>query len=119
MMSIKRPPCIRDLFRFRKKGCPQKSWDGDDGCECWLKQAYDNEDPTKPPIIVEACMDKILFDIEMKKLRLLEGNQQATEKLRNGLCESVGGKTIPKADPAVESLVCALTNLHNRKLLLQ
>jgi hypothetical protein len=115
MPKIK-PPCIRNLKAF-KDGCPGCSWDGEEGCLAWVEMPYDNEDPSKPPVIVKACIDLVSFDIQLKMLRLLEGNQQATESLRNGLCETVDGKIVPKPDPAATHLIMLLTNSHNKKMI--
>lgn len=112
----KHPPCIRDLYRFRKSGCPECKWDGEEGCTAWVEQVYDNADRTKEPIVVKACMDLISYDISLKMLRFLEGNQQATEELRNGLCEVVDGRVEPKPDKGVVHLLCLLTQQHNKQL---
>jgi len=94
------PPCLRDLYRYRKTGCPQTQWDGEDGCMAWIESTFPNQDPTKSPIIVKACMDLINFDYQLEMLKLLEGNQQATELFRNGMCEEgADGKIYPKMNP--------------------
>jgi len=31
-MSKKNPPCIRNLEKFKKVGCPKQQWDGEEGC---------------------------------------------------------------------------------------
>lgn len=111
-----KPPCIRDIYKFRKTGCPQQMWDGEAGCTAWLEMTYVNDDASKGPIIVKACLDMVTLDINLKMLRLLEGNQHAVESLRNGLCEDVNGRTEPKADPGVVHLMQLLTMSHNKLL---
>lgn len=83
MSKVKGPPCIRGLAAFESTGCPMKCWDGESGCGAWLELPYENADPSKPDVIVKKCIDMVLFDLEIKKLKFLEGNQQATESTRN------------------------------------
>jgi len=74
-----KPPCIRGLKEF-KKGCPQRCWNGNDGCPAWMEE-----------IIVEngkkknhgACLEWWKLFYARNALRLLEGTQQATESNRN------------------------------------
>jgi len=114
MPKIK-PPCIRNLARF-SDGCPKMGWDGEEGCPAWVELTYKADDPSKPDVIVKACMDLVIFDLKFKSLKLLEGNQLATEGLRNGLCESVNGKVEPKPDPAITHLLHLMTQSHNTLL---
>jgi hypothetical protein len=115
MTKIK-PPCIRNIYKFRKSGCPQKCWDGEEGCTAWLEQVYDTPDGHEP-LVVKACMDLLSYDISLKMLRFLEGNQQATESLRNGLCEVNNGKVEPKPDKMLQHMICLMTQSHNSKLI--
>lgn len=117
MFKPKSPPCIRNIYRFRKSGCPECKWDGENGCTAWIEQVYDSPNPDDEPIIVKSCMDLISYDISLKMLKLLEGNQQATESFRNGMCEVVGGKVEPKPDRGVVHLLGLLTQKHNSQLL--
>ena len=111
------PPCLRNIDRFRKTGCPQKGWDGQEGCPAWIERTFPNEDPAKPPTIIKACMDLISFDYRLEMLRLLEGNQQATESFRNGMVENVDGKAYPKMDRATIALVNILEEERQNRLL--
>lgn len=114
-MSKNKPPCIRNLKAF-KNGCPEIGWDGKNGCSAWIEVPYVSDNPDDPPVIIKSCIDIVTFDINLKMLKLLAGNQQATESLRNGLCEDVGGKTEPKPDKAVTHLLYLLTQSHNKRL---
>ncbi len=100
MPRKKNPPCLRNIDRFRRSGCPQKTWDGTEGCQAWVERTFPGE-PGKNPTIVRLCMDIWSLDYQLEMLKLLEGNQQATESFRNGMCEEVAGQVVPKMDRAV------------------
>lgn len=117
MTKKKGPPCIRGLKCFEKSGCPQKAWDGEEGCPAWAEVPYEDEEKPGEIKIVKACIDVIQFDVNLKMLRLLAGNQAATESLRNGLCENIGGETQPKSPPAMTQFMNILTAINNRNLL--
>jgi hypothetical protein len=94
------PPCIRGLKRFEKKGCPQKTWDGGAGCPAWIEEmVVDPGNPLKTKI-EKKCLDLWMFTVAWNGNRLMEGTQQATESLRNGMCEEdpISKETVPKVD---------------------
>ncbi len=111
-----KPPCIRGLKVF-KDGCPQKMWDGEEGCSAWVEMTYESDDPAQATIIIKACLDIVTFDLQLKAMKLLEGNQLATEGLKNGLCEVIDGKTEPKPNVASTQLMQLLTMKHNSTLI--
>jgi hypothetical protein len=83
-------PCIRNLEPFKETGCPRN-----DDCPCWITDFY-IKDGKK--VTTSQCLDLWRYVHEREMLRLLEGNQAATESMRNGLCEQdEEGKTVPKA----------------------
>ena len=114
-MIKNKPPCIRNLKVF-KYGCPEKCWDGEYGCTAWCEVPYRNADPTQPDVMVKACIDIITCDYQLKMLKLLEGNQQAVEQLRNGLCEMINGQIQPKPDRGALHLIELMTKHHNKQL---
>jgi len=76
---MKRPPCIRGLKEF-KKGCPQRKWDGGEGCPAWLEDwvVVKGEREWKG-----MCVD-IWLSLYMRfSLGLMEGAQIAAEGNRN------------------------------------
>lgn len=97
-------PCIRGLKEF-KKGCPEKLWNGSDGCPAWVEEILpDPESPTKKRT-VKCCLDVMSVIYQRHMLSLLEGNVVTSEKLRNGLIEEdADGKTAPKTHPQIMSL---------------
>jgi hypothetical protein len=96
-------PCIRGLKEF-KKGCPEKYWDGKSGCPAWKEYTVPQEDGK--PIIIKGCIDCLSEHWLFEAIRLLEGNQKATESFRNGMCETgQDGKVRPKPDAGVLSLL--------------
>jgi len=105
-------PCIRGLKEF-KKGCPEKCWDKLSGCPAWKEYTVPGEHG-KPPVILKDCIDNLSEHWQFEALRLLESNQQATETFRNGMCETVNGKTVPKMDRASLSLLNVIK--HQRQL---
>ena len=50
---------------------------------------------------VKECIDLWMFRLAWTQCGLLEGNQQATESFRNGMCEIRDGKVVPKATKVV------------------
>ena len=82
-----KPPCIRGLKQFDKKGCPCKTWDGEEGCPAWVEMpVVDNDNPQKQSF-ERMCVDLWIFKVLWHSNGLLEGNQKATESFRNGMCE--------------------------------
>lgn len=116
-MRKKGPPCIRNIKTFEKSGCPEQSWNGSYGCSAWCEIPYDSVDPEKGTKIVKACVDMIQLDIGIKTLALLEGNQQATESLRNGMCEQTPNGIRPKSSLTLEQFIVTITQAHNAKLI--
>jgi len=107
-------PCIRGLKAF-KKGCPEKAWNGSDGCPAWKEYTIPQTDGK--PIILRDCIDGLSEHWRFEALKLLEGNQKATESFRNGMCESApDGKVYPKMDRAVLGLVEILQTEQRKRL---
>jgi hypothetical protein len=105
-MAKKNPPCIKNLERYKKTGCPEKCWDGEDGCTAWIEQTVGSKDNPLKPEVVKKCVDMWNFSLLWSMLGQLEGNKQAIESFRNGMVEiDDSGKTRPKADPAVVNIV--------------
>lgn len=99
-------PCIRNLDQFKKKGCPQKSWDGKEGCPCWIELSVSKKGNPLEKEIRKQCLDMWLFEFQWAMMGLLEGNQQATESFRNGMVqEGPDGKLHPKPDLATVLLI--------------
>ena len=96
---MKRPPCIRGLAAF-KKGCPQRSWNGTDGCSAWIEKRMSTKGGQEF-VEIKECLDHYMARLQFDTNRLLEGNQQAVESFRNNV--SVDGA--PKPDPALVRLV--------------
>lgn len=98
-----KPPCIRGLHQF-KKGCPQKPWDGSEGCTAWIEEMVIDRDNPEKKRIEKKCLDLWMFTLAWHSNGLLEGNQQAVESFRNNMCYDGG----PKPDPAMIHLVKTL-----------
>jgi hypothetical protein len=110
-MAKKRPPCIRNLECF-KEGCPQQSWNGEDGCSAWIEMTVATKENPLKPEIKKMCIDLWQFDFSVSTLGALEGNQEALETFRNGMVEidKSTGHTRPKADPGMLVLVQMIHN---------
>ncbi len=116
---MKKPPCIRNLKRFEHKGCPEKLWDGEDGCPCWIEMSIGTRKDPDDKKIRKQCLDKWMWQFNWSMLGLLEGNQEAVESFRNGMVENgPDGKTYPKPDPAVVELLKIYHNLEERQKLI-
>ena len=113
----KRRPCILGLRQFEKTGCPQKSWDGEEGCPAWKELILSNrENPLKKENKAQ-CIMEWQFEFQWSMLGLLEGNQQAIETFRNGMVSTgADGVTYPKPDPAMVTLLSTIErNIRNTK----
>jgi hypothetical protein len=105
-MAKKRPPCIRNLKCFEETGCPERSWDGDEGCTAWMEMTVGSRENPQTPEIKKMCIDMWMFDIGISQLGALDGNQQAIESFRNGMVQMDSQGTVhPKPDPGVLSLL--------------
>ncbi len=108
------PPCIRNLSKF-KKGCPEKSWDGKEGCTCWIEMTIPNEENPLKRDIGKHCIDMWMFILKRASLSLLEGNQIAIESFRNGMIfQTENGKSFPRANPASIELLKIFEQMKNQ-----
>ena len=111
-MAKNRPPCIRNLKCFEETGCPQCSWDGEEGCTAWVELNVGSKENPNVPVLKKMCVDMWGFDLTFSILGALEGNQQALESFRNGMVMvDPEGATHPKPDPGVPQL---LNMVHNQ-----
>ena len=79
------PPCIRGLKRFEKKGCPQKKWDGKEGCPAWIELSVSAIGNPLQKEIRKQCLDLWIWEFQWAGMGQREGMQQATESNRNML----------------------------------
>ncbi|WP_320040750.1 hypothetical protein [uncultured Desulfobacter sp.] len=110
-------PCIRGLKRFEKCGCPEKYFDPatGEGCPAWKEYTIPGA-PDEMPNIIKDCIDCLSEHWRFESLKLLEGNQVATESLRNGICEEgPDGFVCPKPNRDVLALAAAI-NAENKTL---
>ena len=106
-------PCIRGLREY-KKGCPERSWNGKDGCPAWIEeQATVIEDGVAQKKMFKNCIDVWNLYIMKGLSRGLEGVQQATETFRNGMCEEVNGQVRPKINQVIVSMTKEIGNGNN------
>lgn len=103
---LSKKPCIRDLKMFRKSGCPEKEWDGKEGCPAWKQLIISSRENPQKKEVKSQCIDLWMFELQWASLGVMEGNQQATESFRNGMIYmSQDGKLYPKSDPALVALL--------------
>lgn len=108
-----KPPCMRGLKEF-KKGCPQKPWNGEDGCPAWVELLVTPmNEPTKPKDKIGKCIEHWKIELQLKSLALLEGNQMAIESFRNNMTTP----GCPKPDPAVVRLVQAMEQHYQLRII--
>ncbi|MCP3686566.1 MAG: hypothetical protein GY861_28340 [bacterium] len=105
--KIKRP-CIRGLKEFSKGGCPEKGYDKVDGsgCPAWKEYTIPPPCKSKGPITLKDCIDGLSEYWQFEALKLLEGNQAATESFRNNMSTATG----PKPDPALVHIATMMEN---------
>ena len=78
-----KPPCIRGLKRFEKKGCPQRPWDGEGGCPAWIELSVGVKGNPLQKEIRKQCIDLWTWEFQWAGMGQREGMQQATEESRN------------------------------------
>jgi len=98
-------PCIRGLKEF-KKGCPENS-----SCPAWISTLG-----TKHPVKINKCADVAMVDLMWDLNCNMIGNQQATESLRNGLCE-VDPETNQTAPKAIKMTLVKAFSEKNRRMI--
>ena len=103
---MSRPPCIRGLKQF-KQGCPQRSWNGHNGCPAWVEElipSRDNPTERKP---ANMCVDVYAARLQWDTNAMLQGIQQAIERFRNGMLEFDEGdkRFLPRTSLGVKVLV--------------
>lgn len=109
--------CIKGLPDF-KNGCPEKHGVYPDGCPAW-KEYTVSQDNHNGPVVIRDCVDVLKERWQFEALKLLEGNQRATESFRNGMCETAkDGQVYPKVDRAVLELVLFLQRAKEDQLLI-
>jgi len=109
-------PCVRGLKDFKKTGCPERCWDRatGEGCPAWKEYTIPTVEKGKPPIIRKDCIDIHQEHWQFESLKLLEGNQQATEGFRNDMCETgPDGKVYPKSDIRTVALITKLAEIQH------
>jgi hypothetical protein len=102
---MSRPPCIRGLKQFRG-GCPQRSWNGHDGCPAWIDR--DIPDRDNPPKVIAAnmCVDIYLSRLQWDTNAFLQGIQASIESFRNNMTEvDEEGKKHPKTSRGMGYLI--------------
>jgi len=109
-------PCIRNLDCFKKTGCPQKLWDGKEGCPCWIELSVSKKGNPLEKEIRKQCLDMWLFEFQWAMMGLMEGNQQATESFRNGMVQTDdNGQTHPKPDLGILALLSIFQSMQEKQ----
>lgn len=80
---MKTTPCIRSLPEFKKSGCPQKEWDGKEGCPAWKELILSTKGNPQQKEAKKQCIDLWMFEFTWASLGTMEGVQIATEANRN------------------------------------
>jgi len=108
-----KPPCIRALPQFKKSGCPERPWDGQQGCTAWKEMSVASKGNPKQREIKKQCIDLWQFEFAWATLGSLEGVQIATEGNRNmtAMLSLVGaGRMKPEQLSDVAERTLKLTN---------
>ena len=107
-------PCIRGLAQF-KKGCPQRSWNGEDGCPAWIELDMATKGG-QDKIEIRECLDIYMSRLMFYNNALLESNQQAIQSFRNGMVyKDESGAIIPKPNVVDIALLNIITNSKNKE----
>ena len=106
-------PCIRGLKQF-SKGCPQRAWNGTDGCPAWIEIDMSTKGGQEK-IKIRECLDIYMSRLMFYNNVLLEGNQQGIESFRNGMIyKDEQGNAVPKPTNVDIVLLNMLTNQNNK-----
>lgn len=102
-------PCIRNLDCFKKTGCPEKPWDGKEGCPAWKELIVSTRANPLEKEVRKQCMDEWLFEFAWAGLGISEGQQRVSEEIRNGLVSKADtGELIPKMNIVLQHMQQAL-----------
>jgi hypothetical protein len=104
------PPCIRNLEKF-KDGCPERPWNGRDGCPAWIEMPVATQGNPLQKEVRRQCIDLWNTQFNWAQLGVMEGNQQATEGARNMIALNCLVTTNTKSP---EELVRVATNNLNK-----
>jgi len=105
-MKKKSPPCIRGLDCFKKSGCPEREWNGEEGCPAWIELPTAKKSNPLEKEIRKQCIDKWSFDFHWASVGLMESVAQGGDQLRNGLLmKDDQGQLIPKPDMVMYSIL--------------
>jgi len=111
-----KPPCIKGLKRFEKKGCPQKCWDGKEGCPAWIELPVSTMGNPLKKEIRKQCLDMWLWEFAWASMGQREVVQQATESNRN-MMALFSLVTIGRESPEELARV-ATKNINNKQKLI-
>ena len=111
------PPCIRGLKRFEKKGCPQKAWDGKEGCPAWIELVVSSRGSPLKKEIKKQCLDLWLWEFQWAGMGQLEGVQKATEGNRN--MTALQALVMANAETPEELIRVATKSLENKQVLIE
>ena len=111
------PPCIRGLKRFEKKGCPQKEWDGKEGCPAWIELVISSRGSPLKNEIKKQCLDLWLWEFSWAGMGQREGMQQATESNRNML--ALLSLVSANAESPEELIRVATKSIKNKQVLIE
>jgi hypothetical protein len=106
-----KPPCVRNLERFKEKGCPEKCWDGEEGCPAWIEMIVSKRNNPQEKVLEKMCVDFWQHKFQWALLGATEGVQGAVESHRNASCTPDpndpfnDNKAFPKPDPYTIKLV--------------
>lgn len=118
---MKKRPCIRNLEKFKKNGCPQKEWDEEtgEGCPYW-REIETQTKGEQVPSLKKMCIDEWMFEFKITELGLIEGNQVALEEFRNGMIyRDENGRLNPKPDAGMIQLLNYLGKQIERKKIIE
>jgi len=106
-----KPICIRNLEKFKEKGCPERCWDGEGGCPAWIEMIVSKRNNPEEKVLEKMCVDLWQHKFQWAMLGMLEGNQSAVESFRNAMCSPDpndpfnDNKAWPKPDPYTVRMV--------------
>lgn len=108
-------PCTQGIKCFDKSGCPEKVFEraSGEGCPAWKEYTIPADGEHVKPIILKGCAHLLKEHWAFEALKLIEGNQRATESLRNGMCEQdPNGHVVPKTNRDILALAAVINKEH-------
>ena len=113
-------PCIKNIDKFKKTGCPRKTFDFEtgQGCYAWVGVGLNKLKNPQESEHIQGCVELVDSIITHRNYLKLDSIQASIDLLRNGLCMVTKEGTIPRPNPAETSIAVIMDTMNKRNEIL-